>query len=453
MFVARTKELRGLTEQFQRLEKSVVLVYGKRRIGKSTLIQKAAEQFDGIVINHLCIQSTYEGNLTMLSRSICQTFGLPLVQFQELEDAFTFLKMRQQRILLVLDEYQYLKNSKKKNEMDSLMQRIVDQLPDQIKLVLCGSYISVMKELLEEENPLFGRFTFIQHVEELDYYDASGFYPDSDIARKFENFAVFGGSPYVAGNINSEQSIRENIIQLLIPETGILRSYIENVMLREIQKAFDIRILEVIGNGKKRYSDLTSVLGDGKGLLDKQLKNLISMETIVKVTPINKVNDKRKQFYSICDNLMRFYFTYIFGNAGIIGRIGEEAFYDQWIAPSIYEFVSRRFEDIVNQYFQREVRSGRLQGVYDIGSFWYDDPITKSNGEFDCVLKKKSGYDFYECKFYKDKMSVGECRKEAEQIQVLKGIPVQQIGFVNLSGFAFESDEYRLISGSELFAE
>ncbi len=453
MFVARAKELRELEEQFQSPEKSVILVYGKRRIGKSTLIQKASDKFDGVVINHLCVQSNYEGNLAMLSRSICQTLGLPMIQFGELNDIFSFLEAQSKKVLLILDEYQYLKNTKRKNEIDSLMQGIVDRLSNHVKLVLCGSYISVMKELLEEENPLFGRFTCILHVDEMDYYDASGFYSNSSYVKKLEIYSVFGGSPYVLNSIDSEKSIKDNLIRLLLPETGILRSYIENVMLREIQKAFDVRILEIIGNGKKRYSELSSVVGDGKGLLDKQLKNLIDMETIYKVAPINKVNDKRKQFYCIRDNLMRFYFTYIFGNTGMIRRIGENAFYDQMIAPSIHEFISRRFEDIVNQYFQREVKFGRMQGILDIGSFWYDDPVTRRNGEFDCVLKRKDGYDFYECKYYKKPMNLNECEKEVEQICALKSIPVLRIGFVSLSGFSFESDKYHLISGEELFQE
>ncbi len=453
MFVARTEELNILEEQLQQETRTVVLVYGKRRIGKSTLIRKAAEQFRGTVINHLCIQSTYDGNMVMLSRSICQALRLPEIQFRELDDLFRFLEAQNQKILLVLDEYQYLKNTKRRNEIDSILQGIVDQLSGRIKLILCGSYISVMKELLEEENPLFGRFTSIIHLEELNYYDASGFYQNVDTKRKIDQFAIFGGSPYVLSVVDIGRTIRENIIRLLLPETGILRSYIENVMLREIQKSFDIRILEVIGNGKKKYSELENILGDSKGLLDKQLKNLIGMETIEKIAPINRQKDKRKQFYSIRDNLMRFYFTYIFGNTGVIERIGEDAYYDQMIAPSLAEFISRRFEKIVNQYFQCMTKSGRIKEVLDIGSLWYDDPMTKSNGEFDCVLKRKNGYDFYECKYYQTPMGLGECKKEAEQISELRGVAVQQIGFVCLSGFDFWSEEYQLISGSDLFSD
>ena len=127
--------------------------------------------------------------------------------------------------------------------------------------------------------------------------------------------------------------------------------------MKEIQKVYDIRIFQIIGNGSKKYSDLTSGLGGGgNGLLDKQLKNLINMEAIEKIAPINKLDDKKKQFYVISDNLMRFYFTYIFGNDMVIKMLGEEVFYETYIEKSIDEFIQRRFEGIVVQYFKRKVR-------------------------------------------------------------------------------------------------
>ncbi len=451
MFVGREKELAILKQQFDSDRKTAILVYGKRRIGKSTLLLKAAETFDGIVINHLCVQSTYEGNMDLLSRSICQGLEFPSIRFEDLYALFDFLNKQDKKILLIIDEYQYLKNTKKAREIDSLMQSVIDRMSNNINVVLCGSYITIMRELLEEENPLFGRFTAIIHLNEFDYYDAAKFYPQSSIRRKVENYAVFGGSPYVLSNIDSNISLEQNIIHLLLPETGILRSYIENVILREIQKTFDTRILEIIGNGKKKYSEINSMLGISNGLLDKQLKNLMNMETISKVSPINKPNDKRKTFYIINDNLMRFYFTYIFGNAGIIERIGEETFFKQFISASIQEFVSRRFEDIGNQYFQRKAKEGKILNVVDIGSFWYDDSERKISGEFDCVLKRTAGYDFYECKFYKEPMKVEECKKEEMQVNQIKGLSIHEMGFICLGGFDFQTDEYKLVSGEMLF--
>lgn len=148
---------------------------------------------------------------------------------------------------------------------------------------------------------------------------------------------------------------------------------------------------------------------------------------------------------------MRFYFTYIFGNAAVISNLGEEAYFDAYIAPSIQEFISRRFENIAIQYFRRKARSGEMTGVLDFGSLWYDDPKNRRNGEFDCVLRRQDGFDFYECKYYQKPMTEGECRKEAEQIHGVPGVTVRKIGFICSAGFDFQSGEYDLISGEELY--
>lgn len=452
MFIAREKELAELKHQFSGHERTAVLVYGKRRIGKSTLIREAAKGFDGVVINHLCAQSSFAGNLNLLCRSVCIALGMPVMQFTTIMDLFDFLKGQTRRVLLIIDEYQYFKESGKKNELDSYMQMIIDFLPEHVKLVLCGSYITVMRELLEEGNPLFGRFTGVLHLEEMDYYDAAKFFPDADIRRKIENTALFGGSPYVLSVIDGEKRPEGNIKKYILPETGILRIYIENIMLKEIQKAYDVRIFEVIGNGRKRYRDIKSALNlNDNGLLDKQLKNLAGMEAITKVAPINKKTDRKKQFYTIKDNLMRFYFTYLFGNESLIRLLGEDAFYEQYIQPSLEEFVSRRFEEIAVQYFSRQVRSGKLKDVYDIGSYWYDDPENKSNGEFDCVLKRREVYDFYECKFYKEPMTKKECEAEEKQIRNIQELQCGRVGFICSAGFDFEDETYDLISGDMLY--
>ncbi|MDD4525362.1 MAG: ATP-binding protein [Lachnospiraceae bacterium] len=452
MFIGREKELDELLEQIESNEKTAVLIYGRRRVGKSTMIAKAAEKFKGVVIDHMCVESTFDGNMSMLSRSVCSSLSLPDIRFPSLKDVFDFLEKQSNRILLILDEYQYLRNSLKKNEVDSYMQAIIDRIGSNVKVILCGSYVAVMRELLEEEDPLFGRFTKVMHIEEFDYYDASRFAPNESIRRKIENYAIFGGSPYVQSCLDQSASVKENIIRLILPDTGILRIYIENIMLKEIQKTYDVRIFEAIGNGRKKYSELSAYLGgDNNGLLDKQLKNLINMEAIDKVFPINRQNDKRKQFYEIRDNLMRFYFCYIFGNQSLISKLGADKFYSNVIEESVNEFISRRFEDIVIQYFKRAVRCGKLTDVFDFGSYWYDDPANKTNGQFDCVLKRADGYDVFECKYYNRPMKLSECQKEEKQVKSVSDIKWNSIGFVCSAGFDFRSDEYALIDGNEIY--
>ena len=455
MFIGREKELKALSAELSSWKKkTAVLIYGKRRVGKSTLINEAAKVFDGIVVNHLCVTSTFEGNLELIYKSVSESLSLPNLRFDSLLAMMDYLRTLDKKILLIIDEYPCLKQTKKKNEVDSYMQAVIDRLPENVKLILCGSYITIMKELLAEENPLFGRFSLIQHIHDFDYCDAAKFYPDLSVREKAAFYGVFGGCPYVLENLETDKSVKDNIIRLLLPETGLIRSHIENVMLKEIQKTFDARILESIGNGKKKYTEIRAQLGNNEtGLLDKQLKILLDMETIQKTEPINRRNDKKKQFYEITDNLMRFYFSFIFGTAGTITRIGEEQYYSRNIEERLEQFISRRFEGIVLQYFHRMAVQGKYPDIEDFGSYWYDDPVNKTNGEFDCVIKRTGNqYDFYECKYFDRPMTLRECEQERDQLRRIKGMEVSGIGFVCSGGFDFEiKTDSILIDGNALY--
>jgi AAA+ ATPase superfamily predicted ATPase len=118
MFIGREKELKALSAELSTWKKkTAVLIYGKRRVGKSTLIREAAKTFDGLVINHLCVASSYEGNLELLYKSVSEGLGIPNIHFDSLLAMMNFLKTLDKRILFIIDEYPYLKQSKKKNEV------------------------------------------------------------------------------------------------------------------------------------------------------------------------------------------------------------------------------------------------------------------------------------------------------------------------------------------------
>ena len=410
------------------------------------------KNYGGVYINFTCVKSTFQGNMILLSKCICENFNMPKVMFETLDDAFAFIKKQNKKVCVVIDEYQFLKETLKKGEVDSYFQIICDNLPSNVKLILCGSYISIMKELLEEDNPLFGRFTDIIHLEEMDYYDSSSFYKAKSVADKILLYSVFGGSPFVLENIDYKKSIKENIIEKLIKSNSVLRTHIESIMLSEIRQAFDIRILEAIGNGKVKYNEIVMELNEkDNGYLDKQIKALIKMETISKLSPINKPNDRKKAFYETNDNLMRFYFTYIFSNESIIDNIGESAFYSNYIESKLNEYVSKRFEKIVKQYFARCSRDGKLKGVIDIGSYWYDDSKNRKNGQFDCVLKLKDGYKVYEVKNLKGKMTRKMYDAEISKINSIDDLNITGIGMVSTMGFDFKDKKIDLIEGKELY--
>ena len=128
------------------------------------------------------------------------------------------------------------------------------------------------------------------------------------------------------------------------------------------------RILAVLGNGKKKYSELERALqANSTGSLAKQLKSLQATELISQLFPINKPEDSKKKYYEINDNLLRFWFTYIYHNKSALQMVGPKAFFDQHVAPTLLtEYVPHRFEELCRSFFSRLARNGQLPGITNI---------------------------------------------------------------------------------------
>lgn len=455
MIIGRQKEKQQIQEILDQDKKNALLIYGKRRIGKSYLITEILRSYNCKVIYYECLNASLEENLSHFESRIRTVFENRFLHFESFEEAFQFFGSIDEKIIIVLDEYSYLKSTREKKYVDSMFQRIIDQMQGNLHLVLLGSYVSMMRELLEEDNPLFGRFSLVMHLSSLNYYDSSGFYDKKSVRQKIEFYSVFGGNPFVNAEIDPDKDLQSNIIRLVLNPNSAVRSYLEHILLSELSKTGPANmVLAALSNGKKKYSEIAAkIRSETPGALDKHLKNLIMMDIISKDNPINKPDDRKKAFYSISDNLVRFYYAYVFSNRDILRTIGETAFYDLMIKPTLETFVSYRFEGIAREYFQLMVQNGIRNGVFNIGTYWYDDPKERKNGEFDCVLKHQNGYSFYEVKFYKDPLTRSLCEKEESEIRALtKNMDIQKIGFISSSGFSFTDDKYDLIDGEHLYA-
>ena len=454
MFIGRNKELEQIKSIINSDKKSAIMIYGKRRIGKSALVLEAVKNCKCKVLYYECILASIEENLRNIEQKIKDLFNNQYLRFENFTDIFKFLGSINEKIVVIIDEYSYLKSVTSNNYIDSMFQSIIDQMSDNISIIMLGSYVGIMKELLDKENPLFGRFSAIIKVRPFDYLDSSLFYNECEVRQKIEFYSVLGGSPFVCNLVKQTNSLKENIVNLLLSHNGILQFYIENILLSELTKISNANmILSALSNGKRKYTELESSLNmKTNGGLDKQLKNLIETEIIKKVFPINKRNDKKKTFYEISDNLVRFYYLYVYKNSDIIARIGEEAYYDLYIQPTLTNYISHRFEEIAREYFSRLSKQKPSLGIYDIGTYWYDIPSNKQNGEFDCVLQKKDSYDVYEVKYYVKPLSKKEALEELKQVKKISdSMNIDKLGFVCLSGFDFKDNSFELINGENLY--
>lgn len=454
MFIAREKELKLIDGIISKPTGSV-MIYGKRKVGKTTLITHALENSKDTTIYYECIKSTMEDNIEGFVTELVRKKVLPVaLAFKSFADVFAYLNTLDKTFNIVIDEYPYLKMYTKPETVDSIFQTVIDNHISNIRLFISGSHVGMMKDMLEERNALYGRFSLTIQLKELNFREIAAFYQTKEVYDKIAFYSVFGGSPYVNSFLDPEMSLRDNIISTILNNSHPVYHYAEQLLISDFTNAIGAeRIFYAISNGKKKYGEIEDKLGmKNNGLLSKQLASLMRMEIISKTYPINRPDDNKKIAYEINDNLLRFYYAFVYKNKSALQVLGPEAFYDEYIAEPVITFISHRFEELCRDYFSLQAQAGKLKGVTNIGSYYYNDSVTKTNGEFDVALQRRDVYDIYEVKYHADIMPKKEMEKEADKIRNLKGLNVGQIGFIAAMGCEEYENDYVCISGSDLYA-
>ena len=456
-FYGRETERKKLNSMFQTDGQMISLIYGRRRIGKSELIRQVLKETELKSIYYECKQTTEQNNVDSLSELVGETFDFPKPAFADIESLLRFLFRTSEKkpLILVLDEYPYLRENAK--GLDSVLQSVIDEYRDRsnMKLIICGSYVDTMKELLAKQNPLYGRIDLTLNLKPMDYYESALFYPAFSDEDKVRIYSVFGGIPYYNRLIDGKKSVRENIIDLIASPGARLENEVSMYLSSEISKITNANeVFEALAKGFSRYKDILdqSHVSSGPALVDV-LDKLIRMDVVDKITPINDENNRKKSGYFISDNLSLFYYKYIFRNSSRMNIMDSDIFYDRYIAEDFEtKYVPKVFEDVCRQYLIRRNRKGLMDEIFEkIGKYYYDDPVAKKNGEFDIVTQDDKGYIFYEAKFRKEPVTEQMIREEICQVEQT-GLECYKYGFFSRSGFACEgADNCKLIELRELY--
>lgn len=456
-FIGRTDELKKLNKVFSLDEFTTSLIFGRRRVGKSELIKTALKKNSSVKIYYECKEVSEKSNVDGLSDILSEELNLPKLKFDNIESIlkYIFELSIKEKIILVLDEYPYLK--KTINGMDSILQALIDKYntTSKLSLVILGSYVDIMKELLFHSNPLYGRVDLTIELKQMDYYDSSLFYPAFSTEDKIKIYSVFGGIPYYNRLIDDSKSVKENIIELIASNGARLENEVSMYLNSEISKIINANeVLEALSKGFSKYSDILSQshVSSGPTLVDV-LDKLIRMDVVSKTSPINDLNNKKKCGYYISDNLSLFYYRYIFKYSSQMKIMDPNIFYAKYIEKDFeQQYVPHIFERICKQYLIIKNKNGEIDPVFEkIGKYYYDNPIEHTNGEFDVVTEDEKGYVFYEAKFRKNPITNTIIQNEIKQVN-LTGLNCYKYVFISRSGFMCEQQEnVQLIDLNEFY--
>ena len=456
-FYGRQSQRKLLKQMLLREDMQTALIYGRRRVGKSELIKQVLREEKITGIYYECKETTEKNNMDSLSELIGEAFHFPKPSFADMEELLKYLfeKAEETGFALVLDEYPYLRATV--TGLDSILQTLIDRYRNtsKVKFIICGSHIDIMKSLLDSQNPLYGRIDRTVNLQPMDYYESALFYESFSPEDRVRLYSVFGGIPHYNRLIDPKLSVQENITELIASTGARLENEVSMYLRSEISKITNANeVFETLARGVSRFSDILSQshVSSSPTLVDV-LDKLIRMGLVRKEAPINDENNRRKAGYYVADQLSLFYYRYCFRYASQLSVMDPEVFYDRYVREDFEtKYVPAAFEGVCRQYLIRLNRTGKLAEPFEkIGRYWYDDPETKTNGEFDLVTEDPNGYVFYEAKFRSEPLSKSRIQQEIMQVQKT-GLNCYRYGFISRSGFELEpEDDLELISLEQLY--
>lgn len=442
MFIGRKEEVSKLKEFFEGNTFKAGMIYGRRRVGKTEIIKHALkEENDAIVLHCECKKVIDSINLSLLEKETKATLHLPeYIHFSNFDELFqsVFNEAKKRKIIFVIDEFSYLPLGGE-NGVDASLARIIDlEKSDQLhlKLLISGSYCNLMQGLIENKSPLHGRFDFIEEIHEFDYYDAAKFFPNYSPEEKFKAYAVFGGLPYALSIVKPSKTVEENIKDLFGNDTLEMLLLCQEITESESSKvSFLNSVLNLIATGKHKFSDIVASLGKssrpeyilGKG---------IGLHLIKKISPINDEANKKLTYYDFDDNLIYFYYRYVFSNGSARSFMGKDLFYKEIIEEDFNKYyLPKMFEKVSKEFLIRKNKAGLINPpFFKIGTYSFNDAKAKKNLQFDVVTDDKNGFVSYECKYTKSSIDMSVLNEEIKQTST-SPLPFYNLGFISKNGF------------------
>ena len=407
MFVGRTMELDYLNKRYKNGTFEFAVIYGRRRVGKTTLINEFIKEKETAF--YTGIESNAKENLEGLSQSIyslssdfSDTSG-HFKGFQEaLETVFKIAEKR--RIVFVIDEYPYLANSYK--SISSLLQVLIDKYKDtsNMFLILCGSSMSFMEEqVLGYKSPLFGRRTCQFKILPFAFLEAQKYFTKFNQIDLATIYGITGGIPLYLSLMDENLSVEENIKNNFLVPNAYLFEEPSNLIKQECRDPAQYNsIIKAIATGASKMSEICTKTGIDTALATSYLGKLISLGIVRKETPFGSGNT-RKTIYVLENSMFRFWYRFIPDHIAAINRRMTDAVYRKIDIPA---FMGGVFEEICKQYLWEQNRQGKTAIAFtDLGRWWGNDPKKKQEAEIDLMgTGDHHSAIFGECKWTNEKV-------------------------------------------------
>lgn len=449
-FIGRKEELKKLNTLYHTPDFQMAVIYGRRRIGKSTLIAEFVK--DKKAIYYMATKVSTERNVELLGKEVLNILApnLENLIFRTLEDILDFIgkNVFEEKLIFIIDELPYW--AEKDESILSVFQKYIDNAwaGKNIMFILCGSALSFMEDrVLSEKSPLFGRRTFQIKLEAFSYLEAAEFVPNYTNEEKALCYGITGGVAKYLSLIDGNKNIHENIREQFFDKTGYLYDETRNLLIQEFNDISLVNmIIEQIANGENTLNIIADKVHEKESTVLYSLNKLISVGIIERRKCITEEKNKKKTQYVLKDEMFRFWYSYVPAASSAIELGKGHLYYERVVKPHIHTFMGKVFEEMCLYYTLNLGLDGKLNCfVTDVGTWWGTESLLDKDAK---KYIQSADVDVVGISSLERGMIVGECKFKNEKIDKSmydtlvrrsKAIPckypVVQYLFFSLSGY------------------
>ena len=391
-FIGRKRELSLLDSLYNSDTFEMLIMHGRRRVGKSYLLAHFAKLHSENTIFFTGDKSSEKTNVQKFCEELKRVLKVSdfIDSFEKWSDIYSFFKDKElkERLVIIIDEFTYLYNSNP--AYDSGLQNAIDRIlkNKNIFLILCGSEVSVIEEIIDNSSkPLYGRKTAELKLLPFDYIEARDFFPNYSKEDYIKAYSILGGIPLYLKLFDDRLSVKENVIKNCLSQTGVLFNEIETLLRMELKETYFYKnIMLAINAGASTFNTIKERVDENSAKVAKYMNVLCNLGFIKKEVPCGEKSNSRNTLYSICDNYFAFYFMFIFKKQNMLnGLISPELYFEREMNDErLNVFIGHRFESICETYLKKLFYNGKMPFFAEnLGRWWGNNPVLKKQEEIE----------------------------------------------------------------------
>ena len=448
-FVDREQEMETLLNEYERSGSSLVVLYGRRRVGKTTLISEFIKDKNALFF--LASEESETQNCAAFKEKAADFIDNDLLRNADVKSWDTIFKTimdahHDSKPVIVLDEFQYL--GKSNSAFPSIFQRIWEEIlkNQEVMVILCGSLISMMEsQTLAYDSPLYGRRTTQIRLRQIPFAYYHEFFPDKSRKNLIEMYAVTGGVPKYIELFSESRDIYTAIQKCVLNRSGYLYDEPHFLLQQEVSEVGSyFSIIKAIAAGNSKLSAIASVLEIKATSLTKYLKTLIDLDILEREVPITeeKPEKSKRGLYKIKDNYLRFWFAFVYPNRSFIESGHSRIVMNKIHKGLVTNHIGFVYEDVCRErMWDLNAEDAWPFHFTKLGRYW------DNKCEIDITALDPEGRNLIlgECKYWQDAVGLSVLRDlEAKAENVLWEKSKRKVWYVlfGASGFTDELKEY-----------